>query len=175
MKMKSKIEILFESKFNILSTNFEKKLSQLEFKIDSLVIKSSIETFNIESKEEAIKPNIYRRKISAEIETLANESNLKNIRIQQDFPRDNERKKRKLFRVCLTGGPCAGKSSALLHVKQALEYEKIQVIIVPEASTLLYTCSLNWKLFVKNHTINFQLGLLKTQLALEGIFTETAQ
>jgi len=59
-------------------------------------------------------------------------------------------KLKKIRRVCLTGGPCAGKSSALAHVKQALEYENVHVIIVPEASTLLYTNGLNWKLFVKN-------------------------
>lgn len=30
-------------------------------------------------------------------------------------------------------------------------------------------------MFCKNNTLNFQLGLLKTQLALEGIFTETSK
>jgi len=113
------------------------------------------------------------RKVSTE--RWANESTLKNVRL---FPQEivlNSEKGRRIRRVCLTGGPCAGKSSALLHVKQALEYEQIHVIIVPEASTLLYTNSLNWRMFCRNNTINFQLGLLKTQLALEGIFTETSK
>lgn len=78
-------------------------------------------------------------------------------------------------RVCLTGGPCAGKSSSLLHIKQALEYENIHVIIVPEASNLMFTNSLNWRLFCNHSVVKFQTGLLKTQLALEGIFTETAK
>jgi len=49
------------------------------------------------------------------------------------------------------------------------------VVIVPEASNLLYTNSLNWRLFCNNNVVKFQTGLLKTQLALEGIFTETSK
>ena len=44
----------------------------------------------------------------------------------------------KPFRVCLTGGPCAGKSSALSVLRNRLQKCGFQVLCVPECATPLF-------------------------------------
>ena len=45
--------------------------------------------------------------------------------------------KRKITKVCLTGGPCAGKTSGLAYLSEKLRDDNIRVFMVPEAATLL--------------------------------------
>ncbi len=40
-----------------------------------------------------------------------------------------------VIKIVLTGGPCAGKSSALLYLKKELEKENIEVYILEETAT----------------------------------------
>ena len=47
-----------------------------------------------------------------------------------------EKTKAPLYRVCLTGGPCAGKTSALKVLQQKLLKEGFVVYMVPETPTL---------------------------------------
>ncbi len=42
-----------------------------------------------------------------------------------------------LSRICITGGACAGKTTAISVLKKELEYLNYAVLIVPEAATLL--------------------------------------
>jgi putative protein kinase ArgK-like GTPase of G3E family len=41
-----------------------------------------------------------------------------------------------LYRVCLTGGPCAGKTSALKVLQKELDKEGFIVYVIPETPTL---------------------------------------
>lgn len=103
-------------------------------------------------------------------------NNMENYNIITENSNMTAQNEKKLYRICLTGGPCAGKSSALLHIKQELDIHNIMTFIVPEASTLLSTNFISYKLFSDYKSVTeFQMGLLKTQLALEGIFTEMAR
>ncbi len=47
-----------------------------------------------------------------------------------------------MFVLCLTGGPCGGKSSALSIIKQKLESRGYYVVIAPEAATKIITSGL---------------------------------
>lgn len=42
-----------------------------------------------------------------------------------------------IFRICLTGGPCAGKTTALSTLTQVLTQRGYRVLQVPEAATML--------------------------------------
>lgn len=42
-----------------------------------------------------------------------------------------------VYRICLTGGPCAGKTTALTKIVNVLEKFRFKTYIVPEAATLL--------------------------------------
>ena len=80
-----------------------------------------------------------------------------------------------IHRIVLTGGPCAGKSSALDRVGAWLAECGLQVFRVPEASTLL----LGGGIRVVGQPLpamrTFQRGIVEVQLALERAFFGFAQ
>eukprot|EP01064_Diplonema_japonicum_P039550 TRINITY_DN9944_c0_g1_i1.p1 TRINITY_DN9944_c0_g1~~TRINITY_DN9944_c0_g1_i1.p1 ORF type:complete len:526 (+),score=99.73 TRINITY_DN9944_c0_g1_i1:34-1578(+) len=81
------------------------------------------------------------------------------------------------YKVVLTGGPCAGKSSGMVKLRGLLEQNDFNVFCVPEAATILidgggvacFTADNDDALF------RFQLALLETQLALEDAFQALAK
>ena len=84
-----------------------------------------------------------------------------------------DRKKRlrgSVFKICLTGGPCAGKSTALAKVTSALTNLGIRVFTVPEAATLLFTNGVKFET-----PLSFQLAVLRVQTALEDNFERLAR
>jgi len=46
-------------------------------------------------------------------------------------------KPQNIYKICLTGGPCAGKTTAMTHISERLREMGIRVYIVPEAATLV--------------------------------------
>ena len=87
---------------------------------------------------------------------------------QQVQLRSAEKKRRAtLHRVCLTGGPCGGKSTSLVQIKQNFEQLGYTVLLVPEAATLLMTAGVSpgW------NQLAFQISVAKVQMALEEAFT----
>lgn len=46
---------------------------------------------------------------------------------------ETEEKAQKIFKICLTGGPCAGKTSSLNHLKERFEPNFI-VYVLPEVA-----------------------------------------
>lgn len=44
-----------------------------------------------------------------------------------------------IFKICITGGPCSGKTSGLIYLAEKLRYHDFLVFVVPEAATLIYT------------------------------------
>ena len=49
--------------------------------------------------------------------------------------------KTKVVRVALTGGPCAGKSSALEHLVERATHEGFDIMTAPEVATLYFNSS----------------------------------
>eukprot|EP01065_Artemidia_motanka_P001282 TRINITY_DN10598_c0_g1_i1.p1 TRINITY_DN10598_c0_g1~~TRINITY_DN10598_c0_g1_i1.p1 ORF type:complete len:416 (+),score=129.64 TRINITY_DN10598_c0_g1_i1:53-1300(+) len=81
-----------------------------------------------------------------------------------------------VWRVCLTGGPCGGKSSALTHLR--LEFERLgyNVYIVPEAATLLFENGARTLFNAGPAGIHrFQAELLRTQVFMEDMFAKIAR
>ena len=54
-----------------------------------------------------------------------------------DYPKALSQCKHPITRICLTGGPCAGKTTALATLSQVLTQLGFRVLQVPEAATML--------------------------------------
>ncbi|KEG11499.1 hypothetical protein DQ04_02561060 [Trypanosoma grayi] len=78
----------------------------------------------------------------------------------------------RVFRICLTGGPCAGKSTFLTQLQAKMpERTGYKVYCVPEAATLLVTGGMVWD---GDFAEQQQLALLRVQIALEDQFYNIA-
>ena len=70
----------------------------------------------------------------------------------------------KIFKIVLTGGPCAGKTTALNAIKKNLEGKGIKYITIPETATELI---LNRMVPNSNYTYEFQTLVLERQYQKE--------
>lgn len=83
---------------------------------------------------------------------------------------------KKVFHICLTGGPCAGKSTFLSLVQTKLpQIAGFKVFCVPEAATLMVSGGLEWSDMTEEKVIEYQLALLRAQVALENTFLQVAR
>ena len=82
----------------------------------------------------------------------------------------------KIPRIVLTGGPCAGKSTALSILRQKLPEFGYSVFIVPEVATLISEKGIKiGEIMVRSDLVSqFERHVLQTQLALEGIWEKFA-
>ena len=69
-----------------------------------------------------------------------------------------------VVRVVLTGGPCAGKSSALKQIKLDATKQGFNVYIVPEIATIVLNAGFNWN---EEQKMEFQVTVAQLQLQLE--------
>jgi len=81
-----------------------------------------------------------------------------------------------IFKIVITGGPCAGKSTALASISDRLLSLGFRVFRIPEAATLVITGT---GIFPPNLTeyerLVFEGSLIKTKIALEDIFLSIAK
>eukprot|EP00939_MAST-03C_sp_MAST-3C-sp1_P004259 g4259.t1 len=82
---------------------------------------------------------------------------------------DRKRLEGNVYKIVLTGGPCAGKSTALAKITSALTNIGIRVFTVPEAATLLFTNGVKFET-----PLSFQLAVLRVQTALEDNISRLA-
>ena len=54
-----------------------------------------------------------------------------------DHTKAISKSKHQITRICLTGGPCAGKTTALSAIQEKLVTQGFKVLMVPEAATLM--------------------------------------
>ena len=82
-----------------------------------------------------------------------------------------------LTRILLTGGPCAGKSTALAAISQDLTQLGYKVLVVPEAATIIMKggAMIVSSDFTEQQGLMFQKGLMKLQTALEDSFIDIGQ
>ena len=80
-------------------------------------------------------------------------------------------------RILLTGGPCAGKTTALAAISQDLTQLGYKVLVVPEAATLIMRggAMIVSSSFTEQQGLLFQKGLMRLQIALEESFLEIGQ
>jgi len=82
---------------------------------------------------------------------------------------------KRIHTVCLTGGPCSGKSSSLASFTAALTKRGLDVYSVPEAPTLIMNAGFPYPgLDGGELLMEFELALARTQLQLEGTVRELA-
>lgn len=67
----------------------------------------------------------------------------------------------KIYRIVLTGGPCAGKTTYLNRIKESFKNNNIHCLIVPEAATLLINKGIDPRVW---DTFKFQEMVLKREL-----------
>ena len=75
--------------------------------------------------------------------------------------------------VCLTGGPCGGKTTSLSDLRHALENMGLSVFVVPEVASLLFNggCGI---IPGPDGLFEFQQRLLTLQLEIEAAFRANA-
>ncbi|MBE5821099.1 MAG: CYTH domain-containing protein [Clostridiales bacterium] len=80
---------------------------------------------------------------------------------------------KKITKIVLTGGPCAGKTTALSRIQNSFSKLGYYVIFVPEAATELITAGIS-PTTLKTNMI-FQKFLMKLQLEHEKLYYEAAK
>ena len=79
-----------------------------------------------------------------------------------------------VFKICLTGGPCAGKSTAVALLSRRLSNLGFEIFIVPEAATILMTGGAVFDGSSIEKELGFEQNKVKVQIALEDAFTNLA-
>lgn len=81
-----------------------------------------------------------------------------------------------VYRIVLTGGPCAGKTTALARLSGFLQERGFRVFTVPEAATMLFVNGASVADFGRGESmiIAFQKAVLDGQIALENGFARVA-
>ena len=86
--------------------------------------------------------------------------------------------KTKVVRITLTGGPCAGKSSALKHLIESATSEGFDVLTAPEVATLYFNSSYQFpnpsSSTFSEQKYTFQSNVLKLQLQMERCYSDLA-
>ncbi len=78
----------------------------------------------------------------------------------------------KLYKIVLTGGPCAGKTTAIEEIKKYFEAKGTTVLVIPETATELINSGIS-PATCKNN-LEFQTGLMKLQLEKERVYMRAA-
>ncbi len=87
---------------------------------------------------------------------------------------DSEPKsEKKIVKIVLTGGPCAGKTTAMNWIQNNFQKFGYKVLFIPEAATELISAGITpWEM---NSNINFQSTLMEMQLQKEKLYEEGAE
>lgn len=93
-----------------------------------------------------------------------------------DHPKVLAKASHPIIRICLTGGPCAGKTTAMQTLNTRLMERGFCVFIVPEAATMLMKggAFIQTGKMTFSDQVKFQINIMKTQMALEDTFLEAA-
>lgn len=81
-----------------------------------------------------------------------------------------------IYKIWFTGGPCAGKTTALTLLNTEISMHGFRVLIVPEAASLLMKAGylIDNSKFTDMEAIQFQSSLMRLQIFLEDITLEYA-
>lgn len=79
---------------------------------------------------------------------------------------------KQITKIVITGGPCAGKSTAMTRIQNHFEKLGYSVVFITESATELILSGTNPHTLQSNY--DFEQSILKLQLSKEKIFEETA-
>jgi thymidylate kinase len=90
--------------------------------------------------------------------------------------KEDQGNKTTITRICLTGGPCAGKTTALATLSLHLKQIGYRVLLVPEAATILMKggALIQTPKMTHRDAVDFQINLMRLQMDLEDIFVQIA-
>lgn len=86
-----------------------------------------------------------------------------------------EQKKRKIWKLVLTGGPCGGKTTGQARLSTFFENLGWKVYRVPETATVLLQGGVNFGELPNWAAIDFQENLLRTMLQIENTYFALAE
>lgn len=78
------------------------------------------------------------------------------------------------IKIVVSGGPCAGKSTAMAHISDRVGALGYKVYIVPEVATALLLGGMTPWNYNKDQTLAFEENLIKLQMAQEDAFYNVA-
>lgn len=105
--------------------------------------------------------------------TLSKLAKIFGVSIDEMFKAIESKSERQITKIAITGGPCAGKSTALSWINEEFTKKGYKVLFIPETATELITGGVApWTC---ETDIDFQTAILKLQLAKEKIFEEVVQ
>ena len=78
-------------------------------------------------------------------------------------------------RIVLTGGPCAGKTTALVRVIEHFSSLGYKVFTIPEVPTMFTQAGMNYLTKNRDFFYEGEKATLEIQLALEDKFTRMAE
>ena len=79
-----------------------------------------------------------------------------------------------ITRIALTGGPCAGKTTALAQIIEHFSDLGYLVYALPETPTLFSNASINFGTPDRQYFYNIEKAVMKYQLQMEDTFLELA-
>ncbi|MBQ9071956.1 MAG: AAA family ATPase [Bacilli bacterium] len=82
-------------------------------------------------------------------------------------------KEKQITKIVITGGPCAGKTTAMSWIQNAFTDLGYQVIFVPECATELINAGISG--ITCKDVVDFQNALMKLQIEREKIYEEAAK
>ena len=80
-----------------------------------------------------------------------------------------------ITRIALTGGPCAGKTTALAQIIEHFSDLGYLVYALPETPTLFSNASINFATPDRQYFYNIEKAVMKYQIQMEDTFLELAQ
>ena len=106
-----------------------------------------------------------------QLDTMKKLSKIFGVSVDELLCMDEQSKS--VTKIVITGGPCAGKTTALSHVQEFFTKMGYHVIIVPETATELIMGGVTpWGL---NTNLDYQMCQMALQLEKEKVFLQAAQ
>ncbi|MBR6690301.1 MAG: AAA family ATPase [Bacilli bacterium] len=95
-----------------------------------------------------------------------------NIPIEELLKEKVNKEKKEITKIVITGGPCAGKTTAMSWIQNAFTELGYHVIFVPECATELINAGISGS--TCKNVVDFQNALMKLQLEREKIYESAA-
>ena len=107
------------------------------------------------------------------IENLKKLAQILEVSIDDLLENTKKEKEQKIVKIALTGGPCAGKTTAMNWIENNFTKQGYKVLFIPETATQFITSGLTpWDM---KDPIDFQLYILEEQLNKEKLYIQAAK
>ena len=109
------------------------------------------------------------------VETIRKLAALFGVSVDDLLKKREDKKQMEITKIVITGGPCAGKTTALVKIVEYFSGMGYKVFTIPEVPTLYSTGG--WNYLTPNRQLYYEgeRAILETQLALENQFLKLAE